>query len=332
MAVEVLASARTALETTRGTTVATATRILYFDKATHTQDVATIEPVDSRGGYQRLYRAYPGLEVNSFELEGDLTYEAATLLGQLAVGSVTAGTITAGTAFSWTFVPIGTADTNRSVTMEYSYSDLLATVGWRIPGLVIDEWTLTFEKDKPVTYKAKMLTAGTATTITAFTGSLTDRTEVTAIGPAWLSYIDTTTVGSTGDTRVQKAEFTVKNNYKVRYGADGNRSGIELVKAGVREAQLKISRYFNDTTEYTAYMNKSTRLLRQQVTGGSVGSGTALYTARLDFAGVPTDHKVASDGGLIYAELTYDGIYSANVAGGSACFLFYLANNISSIT
>lgn len=332
MAVEVLASARTALETVRGTTVATATRILYFAKATHAQEVATIEPVDSRGGYQRLYRAYPGLEVNTFEFEGDLTYESAALLGQLAVGSVNAGTVTAGTAFSWTFVPIGTADTNRSVTMEYAYADLLSTVGWRVPGLVIDEFTLTFEKDKPVTYKAKMMTAGTATQITAFTGSLTDRAEVTAIGPAWLAYADTTTVGTTGDTRVSKAEFTVKNNYTVRYGADGNRSGIELVKTGLRESTLKVSRYFNDTTEYSAYLAKTTRLLRQQVTGGSVGSGTALYTARLDFAGVASGHKTASDGGLIYAEIEYDGINASGVAGGTAEYLLYLTNNISSLT
>lgn len=331
MAVEVLSSARTALETTRGTTVATATRIFYFGKATHTQDVATIEPLDSRGGYQRLYRAYPGIEVNTFEFEGDLNYEDATMLGQLAIGSVNAGTITAGTAYSWSHTPVGTADTQRSATLEFAYADLLATVGWRVPGLVVDELTVTWEKDSPVTWKAKMLTAGTATQITAFTGSLTDRSLVTAIGPSWTSYIDSATVGSTADTRVAKAEFTVKNNLRVRYGADGNRSGVELVKTGLRESQLKISRYFNDATEYNAYLAKSTRLLRQQTVGALIGSGTALYTTRLDFAGVPADHKTANDGGLIYAEITYDGIYSTAI-GGTADFSLYVANGIASIT
>lgn len=331
MSVEVLAAARTALESVRGTTVATATRFFYFNKATHTQEVATIEPLDSRGGYHRLYRAYPGLEVNSFEFEGDLTYDSAAFLGQLAIGSVNAGTVTAGTAYSWSFTPVGTADTQRSTTMEFAYADLLSTVGWRVPGLVIDELTLTWEKDKPVMWKAKMLTAGTATQITAFTGSLTDRSEVTAIGPTWLHYTDPTTVGTTADSRAAKAEFTVKNNLKVRYGADGNRSGIELVKTGLREAQLKVSRYFNDTTEYAAYLAKTTQFMREQTTGGSVGSGTALYTARLDFAGVPAEHKVASDGGLIYAEIVYDGIYSASIAG-TADFNFYLTNSISALT
>ena len=58
--------------------------------------------------------------------------------------------------------------------------------------------------------------------------------------------------------------------------------------------------------------------------------GQRVATARLDFAGVPADHKVASDGGLIYAEITYDGINSSAVAGGTAEYLFYLTNNIAS--
>lgn len=331
MSVQVLASARTALEATRGTTMGTATRILYFESASHSQDVATIEPIDSRGGYQRLYRAYPGVERNTFEISGPVNFDDFTLLGQVAIGSASAGTVTAGTAYSWTFSANGTADTQRGMTVEYAYTDLLATVGHRVGGLVCDELTVTWEKGKPIEWSGKFLTAGTATKITAFTGSLSDRSEVTATGINWTAYMDSTTIGSTADTRITKAVLNVKNGFSIRDGANGSAAGIEVVKAARREVTLTLTRYFNDTTELDAYTAKTTRLARLKTVGAAIAGGTALYTHQVDVAGVPADWKTSAVDGLIYAEIPLHGIYHAQVGGGNDLSM-YLINSLATIS
>src|SRR5688500_4575560 len=105
MAVEVLASARGALEATRGSDT-TPTRILYFENATHDQDVGTLIPPESWANYTPNRRAYPGLEADGMHFDGDVTTQQIVFWLNLAVDAEAPGTLTDTSAYTWTFLPV----------------------------------------------------------------------------------------------------------------------------------------------------------------------------------------------------------------------------------
>lgn len=326
MALKILTSARTAIEATKGTAVTPATRLLYATDMEWDQQVDTIIPQELRNSYFQNFRAYPGMESNTFTFKGDATFDDLAFWGLMAVKGGVAGS--GGSADkTWAFVPTGTADDLKSFTLEAAWGDLLATVGWRWPGVQVDEFGLTWEKNKTVEYAVKATTFKAATQITAFSGSLTDRTTISALGTNTTVYLDTSTIGTTADSGVQSVDFTLKNGLVRQEGLDGTSTGQGLFRPNPREAKLKLVRYMNSKTELDAFLAKTVRKVRVKTVGPALGGST--YQIQLDFYGVITGHKWAEADGYITQELSLDSIYDSTA---TTDFSLTVVNSLASLT
>lgn len=337
MSVQVLASLRAGLESARGTSV-TPTRLVYFKpgSATHTQEVGTIIPQEAWGSFEPNRRAYAGLERNTFHVAGDFTYTDAIWWLNLAELSLASGSVTDTSAYTWAFPPTNTSDDLKSATLQFAWKDLLSTVGWQIPGVICNRLAVTWTKtvggaDTGVSFDADLMTASAATQITAFTGSLSDRTIVNALGNSTATYVNSTgsAFGTTADTRINQATFEVTNGYVYRDGFDGTSHAIEIVRTAPKMSKLTVQRYFSDKTELDAYIAKTSRRIRVISTGALVGATTAVNTVQLDYGGVANAHSAVDSSGLIYANIEYAPIDDSSLSNDHK---FTVVNGTASIT
>jgi hypothetical protein len=322
-----------AIETTRGTVINTMTRKLYpaNGSVTLTQEVGTVIPQESWGNYAPNRRAYQGLERVGLTVAGDWTYTDGPYWLNTAVAPLLSGVLSDTTAYTWTQTPTGATDTLKSLSIETGTADLVSVVGWRVPGLVCNDLSITFRKasiggtETGCTFTAGFMTASGATQITSFTGALSDRTLISAIGTTNLAYINTTgsAHGTTADLLVREATFTLNNGYVYRDAFDGTNHAASLAKSGPRTATLTFQRYFDTKTELDAYVAKTSRRVQLIVTGALAGAATALNTLKLNFTGVPTAHTEAEVDGVWAANITLTSIYDSAL---SAEFQFVSIN------
>lgn len=325
MALKTLTSARTALETVRGTSL-TCTRILYGSDMTWEQEVSTILPDELRGSYFQTFRAYPGIETNTFNISADVTYDDLIWWGQTAVKGGVSPT-GAGADRTWTYTPSGTTDDLKSFTLECGWTDVLSTVGWRLPGCMVDTFRMKWEKAKGVSLEASVKTFKAATQITSFTGALSDRTNVSALGTLTKVYIDATTIGSTQDTTVTSAEFEVDNGLSILYALDNTAVGQSIYRPRSRKTTLKLTRYFNSKAELDPYLAKTERKIRILTTGPSLGSSN--YSVTLDFYGIADKHTYSEADDQVIEEITYNGYYDT---GASTDYSLVVVGSLTSIS
>lgn len=335
MTVEVLASARAGLESTRGTPV-TPTRLLYHQEAERQQDVGLIMPSEAWANFTPFRRAYAGLERSGFGFKGDATFEQMILWLNVSVDAEASGSVIDTSGYEWSFLPVHTSDALKSATVEFGFTDLLSTVGWRLPGCIGNRLKVTWTKpveggETGVMYEVELMSAYGATQITAFTGSLSDVAMTSAIGNGTRTYLNGTgsAFGTTADTRINQATFEVDNGYVYRDGFDGTPNAIEIVRTKPRMSSLTFQRYFNDKTELDAFIAKTTRRLRILNEGAVVGAVTAKNTLRLDYAGVAKVHDQANSDGLIYANIGLEPLNDSSILSD---FKWYVLNTSASIT
>lgn len=335
MTVEALASARAVLEGSRGGG-GTPTRIVYFRPGAMTlnQGVGTISPTEAWAKFAPYRRHYPGLERAGLTKAGDVTYEDFIWDLNLALKAVASGSVTDTTAYTWAFLPTETSDDLKSALIQFAYADFLATWGGQLPGCIINKLTVTFRKnvgddETGVSYTAEIMTAYGVTQITAFTGSLSDRSLTSALGTNWQVYIDTSTIGTTPDTAVDEMTYTLDNGFVYRDGADNTGHAAEIVRAAKRMTTLTIRRYFNSKTELDAYIAKTTRKVRSIVQGAVVGATTTKNTIQLDYYGVPDGYTFTTVNGLIYANITLRPVSDPALTSDHK---WTVINNVASIT
>lgn len=329
MGVEVLISARAALEATRNTPVAP-TRKLYFETGMHAQEVATIRPKEQRRSYFESYRAYPGLERDSLDFAGDVTYDDLPWWGNTHIKALAAGTAGGAgdtAAITWLFTPSAAVDDLKSATVEF---DLDGPTLWSIPGCLGNELSLGFKKGEEVKFTSKMMTAKGATQIAAFTGTGPDRVVESALGTTAKVFTDGSAIGTTEDD-VESATFKLMNRFVHRDALDGTAVAKELKRPQARGWELEVSRYFATDAELDAYIAKTERKVRIQ-TEGSVIAGTASNIKRrlrLDCYGIWDKHVWAKVDGMIYARMTLVPLYDATAATD---FSLEVVNAVASIT
>jgi hypothetical protein len=334
--VEVLASARAILEASRGAG-GTPTRLLYFRPGAMVlnQGVGTISPTEAWAKFAPYRRHYAGLETSGFTMAGDVTFDDFIWQLNLGVKAVASGTGPTDTsAYTWTFLPTETSDDLKSTLIQFAYADFLSTWGGSLAGCIINKltvhWTKNVADDETgVSYTAELMSAYGVTQITAFTGSLTDRAITSAVGPSWTAFMDTTTIGSTSDTRILEATYTLDNGYQYRYGADGTNHAVEIVRGAKRMSSLSIQRYFNSKTELDAMLAKTTRKVRLLVEGPLAGAASVKNTVKLDYYGVPESHDVTTVNGLIYANIMLRPVYDTSVTSDHQ---WVVINTTASIT
>ncbi len=272
------------------------------------------------------YDILAGIETDGVALTGiPLSYEDALWYASMFDAALSGTPSTTDTsAYTRTGAPSQTDNTVsatgvRSCLLQYSSSDFISTAGWSIPGLIGESMTLNFKKrasgnDTGVSGDFTFMTASKATVITAFTGSLSDRTQTYPTGNALKSYVDTTTSGSTADANITDATFTLQKQNKYHDGMDLSNAHTSMHRPVGWTSQLTFTRKFSDLTEYNAYLGaagiKTLRRVRITATGAIVGAVSAVNTLQLDFSGKHTAMSAVPQyvDGVLYQNFTLDGV------------------------
>lgn len=284
MAVKTLLSARAALETTRNTPV-TPTRLLYFVEGSHDQKVATLRPTEQRASYVEGFRSYAGIERDRFTFGGDCTYNDLIWWANVNLKAVASGS-GAGADKTWTFVPTHTSDDIKSATLQFGYTDNIGATrpAWEVAGCLGNDLKLTWKKGETLQFASTLMSAKGATQISAFTGALSDRVTVSALGVGTQIKIDTTTIGTTADADVMDAEFSLKNDWVYLDTLNNTAVAQELLRTKPKSWELALTRYYRNDTELDLMINKTPRKVRVETVGPVLGGST--YRIRLDCYGV----------------------------------------------
>jgi hypothetical protein len=328
MALQVFQTARAALEAVRGTDL-TPTRIVYGESFTHNHEVATIRPEELRNSYEGFFSAAAGPEKSTLEIGGRVSYDDLIWYGNLFFKAVASGT-GAGADKTWTFTPSNTTDDVKTATVQLGYSDTIATApGVKLNFVMGDELNLHWEKndDGAATFKANFMTAKALTQITAFTGSLSDRTVTLASANNTTVYVDTATIGTTADPLVTALDFTLNLNPVPFYSLDGTTAAQAIYRPQHRTWKASVTRQYNVGTHFTAFQNKTVQKIRCRTLGPSLGGSN--YKIDLDLYGVWTERKWADVDGIITEELTLEPVYDVTTSSSHS---LVVVNATASIT
>lgn len=307
MSLQVFQSARAALEATRGTAL-TPTRILYAESFVHGQEIKTVRPETLTGSYEGFPAASTGVETNTYAESGRMTFEDLVWYANMFIAPLGTASGTATLAYTYTFSPSGTADNLKTATVQMGWND---TIGTAAPGVSLsyvigDTLHLHWEKsdDGALTFDANYLTAGTATQLTAFTGSLSARTTTPISTYKTTTFLDATTIGTTADTNVVSVDWTLNLNPVPFYALDNTAGPKSVYRPKHRTWTATIRRQYANATEWNIYQTKAARKVRI-VSLGAALSGT-FYTAQLDLYGVWTGRTWTDVDGIITEDLTLE--------------------------
>lgn len=332
MALHIMKTARAVLEASRGAG-GTPTRILYFDDGFVQQDVKTIRPQQLRRSYNGFYSATAGTETNSVGMQGILSYQDLVWLANVHIKAVASGT-GAGADKLWTFLPTVATDDIKSALIQFGYSDSLdaSHPAGSLAYCLGDELTLKWDKtgDGLVTFDSKMVTPKAQTQISAFTGSLSDRTVQLASANQAQVYVDAATIGTTPDNFWIDGAWTLNNGFKNLYTLNGTPAAQDTLRPNARMWKFDGTRYYGGTvadTEWDAYIAKTVRKIRVLTTGPALGGST--YKISLDLYGVYTAMQNAEVDGLGVQKFTLEPLYDTTA---TADFVLAVTSDEATIT
>lgn len=299
------------------------------------QQFETIEDRVAWAKREPMRSVYAGMESNQVVLSSvpasfeDAGYYMASIVGMDSGSSGKAAntpTTVDTSAYSRTFQSSQTSTTVGSgggydMHLQVGTADLISTVGWSIPGLRCVDYSISFTKrgtgtDTGVTFGGTWVTPKTATQITSFTGSLSDRTQTLAVGQNNYAYVDSAagSLGSTADTNIIRAMFQLTQNPAFHDGFDGTALPTSMHFPEQWTSMLTITRKFSDTTELAAWLARTTRAVRVENVGALIGGVSAKNTIRVDFVGKPTSHvHTWEQNGILYANIGLQGIYDSTL-------------------
>lgn len=325
----VFTSARAALESARGTDL-TPTRLIYGEEFVHGQEIQTIRPSEKRASYNPVYSSTPGPERNTLRITGRMSYDDMIWYGNLFFKAVASGS-GAGGDKTWTFLPTANADDVKTATVQLG--DAVA-IGATTPGVKLNyvfgqTLNLHWEKndDGALTFAADFLAAKAASQITAFTGTLSDRTVIPASCNNTTVYIDTTTIGNTADTNVIAVDFNLDLGPVPLYTLDGTTAAKDIYRPDWRRWSATITRQYSNDTEWDKYVDKTIRKVRIKTLGAVLGASN--YEIRLDLYGSYTNREWSEVDGIITEVLTLEQLYDATA---TADHILTVVNATAAIT
>ncbi len=306
---QVFTSGRAALESTRGTDL-TPTRLIYAENFVLEHDVATIRADERRASYEPVYSAAAGPELSRVTMTGRVTFEDIIWHANHFYKALAAASSGTPPNAVWLFTPTNTSDDVKTHTLQLGDTGAIGTS----PGVKLnygmgDELNIHYEKndDGAATFSAKYLYAKALTQITSFTGSLTDRVTVPVSCNNTVVKIDTTTIGTTTDTAVVSADFTLNLSPVPLYTLDGTLAAQAVYRPDYRRWKLVITRQYSNATEFTAYVAKTVRKIRILTTNST-------NILQQDCYGVWTDRKYAEVDGIVTEELTLEPVYDVTTS------------------
>lgn len=316
----------------------TPTRYLYpgVPDNVDLSDIQQFETIEDRVAWAKrdgLRALVNGVENNTVRFNNvpatpeDTGFYLSTIPGIVSGAGTGAGTPTTTdtSAYTRTFTPSQTvtaygATGGYDLHLQVGFTDLISTVGWSIPGLRNTDFTLAFTKrasgtDTGCMWSGVWQTPKTATQITAFTGSLSDRTQTLATGNMFYAYVDSAagSLGGTADTNITSGIFQVVQNPAWHDGADGTGLHTSMHFPEQWMSMLTVVRKFSDTTELAAYKARTRRAIRLKNEGALIGAVSAKNTIQLDFVGDYQTHRHTWVDGILYAELVYLGVYDSTL-------------------
>lgn len=299
----------------------------------------TIEDRRAAGTRTSLRGTYSGIESNGISLSSvPVSYEEVGWWLSLVApsGGGVPGTVDT-SSYERTFTPVEGTTVNTygasggyyTANLEYSSQDFASTLVYQMPSMRVSALTFNWDKrasgtDTGLTMDIElMMSQGTATQATAFTGSLSHTTPTLAIGNQLTAYVDSTygSIGSTADDQITSASFGLQLPVTFHDGMDGQNGHTSAHYAQQWEPTMSITRRFSDTTELDAYVNRTTRALRFFAEGDVVGASTATNQFQFDAVVSPTDYRPTQVDGLWYAEIDFEGIYDATLGTTWEAFL-----------
>lgn len=332
---QALLSARAALGASEGAST-TPTRLLYLGlpeniDTTGLQQYQTIEDRLAWAKADGLRTIYAGIEDNTFSVSNvpvsyeDLGFWLSTVVGVVSGAGTGAGTPTTTdtSAYTRVFKPSQTvtaygATGGYDMNLQVGMTDLIGTVGWSIAGLRCTDFTLTFNKrasgtDTGVLFSGTWQTNKAETDITAFTGSLSDRTQTHPVGNNNKTYVDTATAGTTPDPEITTAVFHWSRPAAFHDGMDATGLHTSMHFPGFQMSEMTLTRKFSDKTELNAYTAKTLRKINVLTEGALIGGVSAKNTVKLEFIGKSDTHQHTYVDGLLYASVHYLGVYDSTL-------------------
>ncbi len=277
---------------------------------------ALIRPLEIKGSFFGRYRASAGREMHKVNISGTaLTYNQLAWLGNLFFKANLTGT-GAGADKTYPFVPSSAADDVKSATLEFGYDTALTASqpGFRLPYVVGDELTITWDKGNPegIPWSANLHSPKAITQVSAFTGTPATiaSTAMSAVGTQ--VFIDATTIGTTADAYVTTVEFKLPLTWADLDTLNLTTAAQDTFRASERSPTLTLTRYFINDNELDRYNDKAVRKIRVATTGPALGASN--YKATLDFYGVLEDYKTTRVDGLVMEQLTYANIYDTTAS------------------
>jgi hypothetical protein len=323
MALRVFTSCRGALESVRGTDL-TPTRLIYGEEFIWEQTVATIRPTELRNSYAPVFSAAAGPELNRLTIRGRVTYEDMAWLGQLFFKAVSA---TGANPYVYTFLPTLTSDDVKTLTVQLGYSDTIATTpAIKLNGLIGESLNVHWEKndDGAMTYEAVLVTATASSQITAFTGSLSDRTTTFASCNNTTVYSDAGgTIGSTSDDSFVSVDWTLNLNPVPLYTLNAGVGAEGMYRPNHRTWSATLRKKFENDTHWDDFQDKTTQKIRVTTTTGA----SAIIQA--DLYGTYTGRSLAEVDGIGTEELTLEQIYDST---STSDFNWAVTNTVATIT
>ncbi len=320
----VFTSARAALESTRGTDL-TPTRIIYAEQFSLEHTVATIRPEEQRASYEGFYAASAGPERSVVTMAGRASYEDLIWHANMFYKALAAPSSGTPPNALWTFLPTNTSDDVKTHTLQLGDSQALGTsAAVKLNYGMGQTLNLHYEKndDGALTFNATYLYAKALTQITAFTGSLSDRTTTPISCNNTVVKIDTATIGTTTDTAVTAVDFTLDLQPVPFYALDGTLAAQATYRPYHRTWKAEITRQYSNATEFTAYVAKTVRKIRVLTTNST-------NIVQQDMYGVWTDRKYSEVDGIVTEVLTLEPVYDVTSSSSTS---LSVTNNVASIT
>jgi hypothetical protein len=281
-----------------------------------------------RNSYSPVFSASAGPERNTFGMRGRVSYDDLPWLGNLFFKAIASGT-GGGDPYTWTFLPTLTSDDVKTATVQLGYSD---TIGASAPAtklnyLMGQTLTLNWEKndDGAVTFDAQFLSAKAASQITAFTGTLTDRSVTLASCNNTTVYSDpgAGTIGATADNYVIAVEWTLDLGPVPLYTLDGTTGALAMYRPNHRTWTASITRQYANDTHWDDYVDKTTQKIRVK----TIASASRQF--QVDLYGTYTAREWSEVDGIITEVLTLEPIYDT---ASTSDHNMVVINGLASIT
>ena len=313
--------------------------------ADFTPDVATTAPEEHRGTVTPAYTQFRTKTGGEWNVPGTLTYEDALFLGGMGIKGVV--TPTGGPAYVWAYpAPIAQAWNALSMTMEIGQLGSTGTAT-RAGGCMCQEWTISGEMSKELTFTAKGFSGSyiPGFTLTASVPAADYTTEAILLPEASLFLSPAGSATGTTSGKMEYASY-LQSGVLVKFQLTGTTGLTPLYTAGAYGPtawtygmyNVKLTLDMIYTSAVQSWLQTLLGSATNTAVGGSSATGNVAISctsgskiALFEFAGgIDANFKLPEDSqGAQMVSVPLTGVYDSGLAN---YFVMTLTNAIATLT